>query len=92
MEYYNESIAENDNVELVLYSCDGDKKGLEKFMTQHSAPWPAIDHRSLKRAKTIGKYSPKGIPSYILIDAEGNKIAEGKNAVQQKIAEISKES
>jgi hypothetical protein len=89
VEYYNDKIAKNAKVELVHYTLDSDKDGLEKFMLTHSAPWPAVDFRSLKRAKTLTQFRPRAIPNYLLIDANGNKVAEGMAEVKAKIAEVS---
>lgn len=87
MEYYNEKIAKATNVELVHISCDQDEAGMKKFMGDASMPFPAVPASKADKIKLLEPLSPKGIPNYKLVDAEGKVIAEGAEA-KTKAAEL----
>ncbi len=87
MEYYNEKIAKATNVELVHISCDQDEAGMKKFMGDASMPFPAVAAAKADKIKILEPLTPKGVPSYKLVDADGKVIAEDAEA-KTKAAEL----
>ncbi len=83
MEFYNEKIAKATNVELVHISCDQEEADMKKFMADSGMAFPAVPSDKADKIKALAPLSPKGIPNYKLVDAEGKVIAEGEAAKKQ---------
>jgi len=57
-------------------------------MKKGKAAYPAVEHSKVERLKLVKKHLKNYVPCYILIDADGNFVAEGKSAALAKIAEL----
>lgn len=76
VEVYNKKVAKSKKVELVHCSCDRDEASALKWATQHSFPWPTM--LAGNQTPTAGKVKPNGIPTAVLVDADGNEITRGQ--------------
>ena len=74
MAKYEKMIADNDAIEMVLVSADQDEAGMTKFMTKAKAPFPAVKLSQVSKLSLVTKHQERGIPDYILLDAEGELI------------------
>lgn len=85
MEKYNASIANNDKIELIQVSLEGEDAGL-KWAMSHTFPWPVIQQKKIDSAK-VGKnnYSRRGVPTYILVDREGKEVTRSTTEIWNKI-------
>ena len=91
MEYYNKEIADNDSVELIWASADSSEPAMESWATKEKFPWPTIKFKSARDIDEINKLRPRGVPGYVLIDAEGELLASstGSSApVKNKLKEL----
>ena len=84
MKQYNKDILGNDKAELIHASLDSSEDSAEKWAAKAQFPWLTVLDKDIKRAG-LEKFKPRGVPGYILIDKEGNKVAEGKTACFAKI-------
>jgi hypothetical protein len=86
VEHYTQNLAGRRDVALIQVSMDNDRKAAAGWAKEAKFPWLTImmtdrDGRRAPDHDFTQVFSPRGIPSYILISADGEKIAEGKNAV-----------
>ena len=88
MEYYNETIAKDDNVDVVHISRDRSPDAMVKFIGDMKMPWPAVRFDKRGDFKIAMDLYRRAVPQYTLIDAEGNVLADGLPAVQAKVAEL----
>ena len=91
MEYYNDEIADNDDVELVWASADQSEDAMEDWAKNEKFPWPTVKFKSARKIDPINDVRPRGVPGYVLLDAEGEVLAKstGTNQpVKQKIKEL----
>ena len=72
-----------------MASFDRDDQSALTWAKKHTFPWPTVMMKKQGKAG-IAKYAGRGVPHYVLIDKEGNKLAESKAACFAKIAELSK--
>ena len=91
METYKDRVADDPNVELVHISLDDDQGDAERWASSVAMPWPTVLRDKLERSG-LSEYSPRGIPHYLLVDAQGNRVAEGHTAVFEKLDELKKET
>lgn len=90
MEYYNESIASNKEVEVIHYNLDQSEKAMDNFMVDFEFPWPAIAYSKRERVKIANEVKENFVPCYVLVDAQGEVVAKGMSAAKKKIAELTK--
>ena len=76
MGYYNDEIADNDKVELILMAGEGDDT-LKAWAAKVEMPWPMIKQKDQARMRPLKELTPRGWPTYYLIDAEGEVLAKG---------------
>lgn len=81
MEKYNEKIKDAKNVEMVYFSRDSSEGAMESFMAEFKMPWPAIDFDKKDRWKLGATLAGNVVPNYVLIDAEGEVLANGSGGV-----------
>ena len=86
-EYYNEDLAARKDLALIQVSLDDDTKTAEQWAQKEKFPWLTIPH---DRQETSGfdEYAVHAIPSYILRDADGKIIAQGREKVLAAIEEL----
>ncbi|MFP6883736.1 MAG: hypothetical protein VCA40_04845 [Roseibacillus sp.] len=83
VESYRKDVAPNPKVEMIHISRDRNNTAALNWAENQKFPWPTI-MKDETDAALMTHYSNR-VPSYILIDHEGNKIAEGKGAIWAKI-------
>ncbi len=84
---YNDKIAKNDKVEFIMVSADGSKEEALTWAKKENFPWPHVQMESYveKESKLdFKKFEVRGFPTYLLIDAKGKVVAEGKEEVFKK--------
>jgi hypothetical protein len=95
VEYYNEEIAKNENVELIWATADNSEPAMESWATAEKFPWPTIKFKEARKIDEINQFRPKGVPGYVLIDANGELLASSAGSsepVKSKLKELSKGS
>jgi predicted AlkP superfamily phosphohydrolase/phosphomutase len=77
---FNEKIATNDKVEFIHYSLDRTTEAALKWAKKESFPWA---HVLVDKHEESGlkKYAKKFVPYYMLVDKDGQILAEGHQAV-----------
>ncbi len=75
VEFYNKNRAKHDNFELVYVSSDSNEEAQEKYMLDYKMPWPAVKYGDVKN-KIVGKYAGSGIPCLVVVDRDGNVLAD----------------
>ncbi len=88
METYQSEIANNKKVALIHLSQDDDKKDATTWAKSNLFPWPTI-LKSKQRSSGLLSYAGRFIPNYVLIDKNGELLAEGKSASLKKLKELS---
>lgn len=81
LEVYRDKIAGRKDLEVILCSMDHGLEGAQKWAISNKMPWPVfmfgyLDNLS-NECPLIRKNYPGPIPSLVLVDANGNKIASG---------------
>jgi acylphosphatase len=95
VEYYNKEIAGNANVELIWATADNDQDAMEAWAKKEKFPWPTIKFKALQKLDVIQKLAPRGVPGYVLVDAEGEVLASSAGSsepVKQKLKELTKDT
>ena len=94
--FYNSYSRKYDNFEIIFVSSDRNEKAMEDYMRETNMPWPALRFDQNKQRHPAVNYSGKGIPSLVLIDDNGNILADsyvgnkyvGPGVVMDKLKEI----
>jgi len=89
VDYYKRVAPEHPEFEIVFYSSDRSQYAMEKYMRDENMPWVAIDFPKLKDKAVLKKNAGDGIPSLVLVDANGNMLsssyADGKYRGPQQV-------
>lgn len=86
---YNESIAGNDKAEMIHISVDRSDDAAEKWAASAGMPWPIMMPKKARKSK-LKTYAGRGVPSYVLVDKDGNKLATGQHQAFSKLKELTK--
>ena len=79
---YNEARQVGLPVEIILVSSDESAGAMKKYMREMDMPWLAIPFASSKREQLSAKYQVRGIPTLIIVDANGVTLeTNGRGAV-----------
>ena len=81
------SIKSNKNVELSMRSYDRDESKAQEWAKKEKFPWPHILKSDMNKCE-LTKFASRGVPHYVLIDKSGEVLATGKQACQDRIANI----
>lgn len=76
VDYYNRVAASHPEFEIVFVSSDRSAPAMEKYMRDSNMPWPAVKYEKLAEKEELKKYSGKGIPCLVLVDASGKVISD----------------
>lgn len=87
MKSFNEKIATNDKVEFIHFSLDRSPDAALAWAKKEKFPWIHI-LPAKHDASGLKKYAKNFVPYYMMIDGEGNIVAEGKQAIFDKIDSI----
>ncbi|MEZ5301122.1 MAG: thioredoxin-like domain-containing protein [Verrucomicrobiales bacterium] len=88
VEYYNETIAKNDKVELIWMNRDRDEGAMEGFIKEFGMPWPVVEFKSKDDIKPFMAIKKNFVPQYALVDRNGDVVAEDLASAKAKIAEL----
>ena len=91
MEYYNSEIKENPKVELIWATADNSEDAMEAWAKKEKFPWPTIKFKAMEKLDEIQKLAPRGVPGYVLVDADGQVLASSAGSsepVKQKVKEL----
>ena len=91
MEYYKKEIAGNAEVELVWVTADNSEKAMEDWAKAEKFPWPTIKFRSARKIDEVSEHAPRGVPGYVLVNADGEKLASSAGssaAVKNKLKDL----
>lgn len=88
MKSYNKDIASNDKVEMIHISRDTNEKEALKWAKKEKFPWPTISMKNSSREKFLMSYYGGGVPTYVLVDRDGKKLASGKAAIWAKLSAL----
>lgn len=67
-----------------------DKSKALAWAKKESFPWPHIMQKDM--GKFLGKYFKNVAPTYVLIDREGDVLANGKSAIFATLAKLAPQS
>ena len=80
-EFYKKEVAGNPKIDMVFYSHDKNAEGLQKWLSTHRPPYPALSIDATKnrhkRLPLVGKHYAKAMPYYVVIDREGKEVVKG---------------
>jgi nucleoredoxin len=77
VDWYNGFKPAHPNFELIFVSDDRDEASMLDYMKEMAMPWPALDYEYVKHdGSGIEKYAGEGIPDLVLIDSDGNLLAD----------------
>ena len=80
VEAYNN--AANKDFEIVFVTSDQDEESFQHYMDEAEMPWLALPFGSPKIGEIKQKYGVRGIPTFIVVDAQGNTItASGRGDI-----------
>ena len=96
--FYNTNFSEGCNFDILFISSDRDEKEMQEHINWGDMKFPALKYESKKRATEINKYACRGIPCLVLVDRDGEIIADsdagedylGHEHVLKKLKELSK--
>jgi hypothetical protein len=85
VEYYNRVAPQHPEFEVIFFSADRSRFGMETYMGQSNMPWPAVAYdRRTGKAGAIQTNLVREIPALVLADAAGKVLSYshgGENAV-----------
>lgn len=87
MESYKEVIESNPKVEFVHISRDRDDSAATSWATDVGFPWLTVLPRDAERSGLLEYRTANSVPHYVLVDSDGNTVANGSSAAFAKIRE-----
>jgi len=75
---------------MVHVSLDRTEDAAQTWAAAEGFPWLTILPDDKDRSGVMEIHSPRGVPTYYMVDAEGNEVAQGSGAIFSKIEEIGK--
>lgn len=91
MEQYKTDIADNEKVALIHISHDQDEGSAEDWAAKEGFPWLTVLPRDVDRSDLVEYKVANSVPHYILVDAAGNRLADGSSSVFSKVKELTSE-
>lgn len=89
VKFYKEN---NKDMEIVLISRDTDEKAQLKYMRDYRMPWKTLAWGSAEGEALVEQYQIQGIPSLVVVDANGNEITrQGVREVYQNPKTVAEE-
>ena len=88
MKSYNKEIASNDKVEMIHISRDNDEKAALAWAKKAKFPWPTLSKKDSSKEKFLMSHYGGGVPTYVLVDIDGKRLATGKAAIWAKLSEL----
>lgn len=91
MEQYKTDIAGNPKVAFIHISHDRDEDAAEEWAAKEGFPWLSILPGDVDRSDLLEYKVANSVPHYILVDAAGNRLADGSSSVFSKAKELTSE-
>lgn len=87
--YYNRTVQQHPEVEVVFYSFDHSAAEMESYMREANMPWLALDYGRRQEKQTLADTAGEAIPALVLADSAGNILSktavDGKYLGPQKV-------
>jgi hypothetical protein len=84
VEKFKKTVAENSKVEMVHISLDRDKNAAEGWASRAKLPWLTLLPDDAKKTDLMKMFgSIRGVPTYFLVKADGEKIGTGSGVFSQ---------
>jgi len=83
---YNEKIANNRKVELILLSADRNAETALKWSMKENFPWPQVMKDSIPKGAKFMEHRGRFVPQHVLVDKNGEMVAQGLQAALQKMS------
>lgn len=80
VEAYNKVVKDNPDVEVIMCNLDQNLEAAQKWAAANKMPWPVLLREDL--TELAKKVAPRGIPTMILVDRDGNPIKSSQNMEQ----------
>src|SRR5579862_5862257 len=74
--FYQQMKPLHGNFEVIFVSNDRNEHDMLGYMRELSMPWPAVRFAEIKGLPEIKKYEGAGIPCLVIVDAQGNVVAD----------------
>jgi|HubBroStandDraft_6_1064221.scaffolds.fasta_scaffold280939_2 thiol-disulfide isomerase/thioredoxin len=74
--FYQQMKTQHSNFEVIFVSNDRNEHDMLGYMHELSMPWPAVRFAEIKSLPEIKKYEGRGIPCLVIVDAQGNVVAD----------------
>lgn len=82
MSTYRSVIAKNPRLEMVQVSKDQSVEKASSFAADYKLPWLTVLNPDMGTSELM-KYGSRYVPDYVLIKADGTKVASGPQVLQQ---------
>jgi hypothetical protein len=82
---YETDVASNEKVELIHISRDDDEGAALDWARKEGFPWPTLSKQDASKEKILMQHYGGAVPTYVLIDKDGNKLATGKSEIWAKL-------
>jgi len=69
-------------------SGDRDVSAALKWAKKENFPWPQVMAKNVTKGYSFMKHRNRFFPQYLLVDKDGNKVAEGLPKIMKKIDEL----
>ena len=91
MDSYQSVIAENPKVVMIHVSQDRDEDAAKEWAAEHSFPWLTVLPGDVDRSDLLEHKTRNAVPHYVLLDSEGNMLANSSSDALNKIKELTAE-
>ena len=88
MEKYKTNIAGNSKVEFIHISQDQSEDAAEEWAAKEGFPWLTVLPKDVERSKLLEFKTTNSVPHYVMVDREGNLLANSSSEVFAKIDEL----
>jgi len=76
VDFHNEMTRQGKSFEVVFVSSDNNSSSMYSYMKEVDMPWLALPFGDDHKQVLTKKYNVRGIPKFVIIDADGNLITE----------------
>lgn len=76
---------------MIHISHDRDEDSAEEWAAKEGFPWLTVLPKDVDRSDLVEYKVANSVPHYILVDAAGNRLADGSSAVFGKVRELTGE-
>lgn len=80
VEAYNKAVKDNPDVEVIMCNLDQNLEAAQKWAAANNMPWPILLKQDL--TELARKVAPRGIPTMILVDKDGEPIQSSQDMEQ----------